>query len=191
MNTTTTASTVALAARRVADAAEAMQPYWKDGSFKDAPATLADEFAEAIMGLTPIRQDFKTMAPDLAQFLFAWAQDYIERRDYPEFFAALQDLRRIREEHGEVGLHTHEHSPLFVKLYRFAPPRYKAGADAILEDALPAATHVDDQGQPVYSVRQVADKFDRTVEQVETDIRGISDVGVTGFLHSGPAHPIQ
>lgn len=191
MNTTTTTSPAVLAARRVADAAEAMQPYWKDGTYKDAPPATENEFAEAIMGVMPIWQKHETVAPDLAQSLLAWAQYYIEHRDYPEFFAAKEELRRIREEHGDEATSSIEHFPLLLKMMRSAPPRFMAVADAVLKEALPTATHVDDQGQPVFSIEQLADKFNRPVEQVEADIQRMSDMGITGFLHSGPAHPIQ
>lgn len=97
--------------------------------------------------------------------LLGWAKVHIERRDYPEFFAMLAEIGRIREEQGEEATAAPEHAELPMKMMHAAPPRYREEVEAILTEAMPAATHVTEEGQPVYSAQQLADKLGVPIEQ--------------------------
>lgn len=192
MNTTNHIET-AQALRRLAEAHEALAPYWGDGTYLDAPIALMNEYAEAILGIPAgFGEKLECLEPGAWGQQVAWARQQLERRDYPEFFALLAEMGRIRDAEGEEALHSDKHSGLFVKLLRCAPPRHKAEAYAILEEGLPQATHVDDQGSPVFSAEQIAQKFGVPVEKVEANIARMQREGLMdGCTYSGPVHQLQ
>ena len=171
---------------------EAMVPYWEDGAFKEAPAALAGEYADALLD-APVSywQEVERLDPGTGSALLAWAQDHTERRDYPEFFAMLAEIGRIRDEQGEDAAAAPEYADLLMKMMHAAPPRYWGEAEAIAADAMPKATHVDDHGQPVYSAKQIADALGVSVEAIEASIQHMEDVGFSEGLHAGPVHPVQ
>lgn len=177
---------------RLMAAHEAMVAYWKDGAFKEAPAALADEYADALLGAPASYWDaVGRLDPSVGPAMIAWAQGHVERRDHPEFFAMLAEIGRIRDEQGEDAAAGPEHAELFMKMMRAAPPRYWGEAEAMAADVLPTATHVDGHGQPVYSAQQIADTLGVPVEAIEAGIQHMEDVGFSDGLHTGPVHPIQ
>lgn len=188
---TTTATSPAQHLRRMADAITALTDYWPE-HINSAPVALKNALADAITSTPPAV---------LAQFdadhteaeitaLLEWAIDYTERRDYPRFFELLEKLRAIGE---QEAVNNPEHSLLFVELHRSAPPRYRQEADAILADALPPTTHVNDEGQAVFSIEQMAQHFDKTPEEVAADVDRLIADGLIdpATLHTGPTHPLQ
>lgn len=186
--TNTTSQSIA----RLLAAHEAIVPYWKDGTIQGAPAAVASEYADALLGApASYWAEVERMDNSVGPAMIAWAQDYIERRDYPEFFAAMAEMNRIHAEEGKGGAATPEHAALFLKMMRNAPPRYWGEAEAVLSDALPTATHVDDQGQPVYSVQQIADKLGTTTEKIEAHIQDMKNTGLMDDYHSGSVYPIH
>lgn len=75
---------------------------------------------------------------------------------------------------------------------RCAPPRHWGEAETILRDSLPTATHVDEDGQPVYSTHQIARRFGVSTKKVKADIQRLQDKGLLdGPLHNGPVHPVH
>lgn len=177
---------------RLKAAFSAVEPYIKDDTLKDAPAALMDEYAEALVGASAnYWAEVERLEPGTGSASLAWAQDRIERRDYPEFFALLAEIGRIRDEQGEEAAAAPEHAELFVKMMHAAPPRYWGEAETILAEALPAATHVTDDGQPVYSAQQVADKLGVPLEDVEARIQRLEDMGLLSAPYTGPVHPVQ
>ena len=177
---------------RLMAADEAITPYWKDGAFIDAPAALAGEYADALLGApASYWQEVERLDPGTGSALLAWAQDHTERRDYPEFFAMLAEIGRIRDEQGEEAAAAPEHAELLMKMMHVAPPRYLVEAETVTADAVPEATHVDDHGQPVYSALQIADTRGVTVEAIEAGIQYMEDVGLSDGLHTGPVHLLQ
>lgn len=177
---------------RLLSAHEALQPHVKHGSYQDAPAALQCEYANAILGVPKSFLDaLERLQPGEGSAMLAWAQSYIERLDYPDFFAALADMERIHAEKGEAAAESPEHLELFIKMMRAAPPRHRSEAEAILSDMLPAATHVDDHGQPVYSIQQVANKLGIAKEEVEANIQQLADRGLINGPYQGSAHPIH
>lgn len=182
----------AQALRRLAVAHEALAPYWRDGIYRDAPDALMNEYAEAILGIpASCWEKLECLEPGSCRQQIDWAQGQLEQRDYPEFFATLAEVGRIRDEQGEEAVAGPKYSELFVKLLRTAPARFKAEADNILADALPTATHVTEDGQPVYSAQQLADKLGVPVEEIEAGIQRMEDMGLSDGLHTCPVHPIQ
>ena len=171
------------------DAMKAMEPY-QNLPMNEWPTELTYDLAESIMAAP--NADFMDNHKEIFGPWQEWARGIIERRDYPEFFALLGDMGRIRAEQGEEALHEPEHADLFIKLMRSAPPSYWEVAEAILSDALPTATHVDENGQPVYSAQQIAEKFGASTKKVEADIQRLQEKGLLdGLLYSGPVHPVQ
>lgn len=171
------------------DAMKAMEPY-QNLPRDEWPTELAYDLAEAIMAAPSA--DFMDSHKEIFGPWQDWAQDILERRDYPEFFALLADMGRIRDEQGEEALHEAEHADLFIQLMRNAPPRYRGEAETILSDALPTATHVDEDGQPVYSAQQIAQKFGMPTQKLEADIQRLQGKGLLeGALYSGPVHPVH
>ena len=165
---------------------EAMVPYWEDGAFKEAPAALAGEYADALLGAPASYWDaVDRLDPSVGPAMIAWAQGHVERRDYPEFFAMLAEIGRVRDDQGEEAAAALEHAELLMKMMHVAPPRYKAEGDAILAEALPTATHVDDHGRPVYSAQQIADTLGVPVEAIEAGIQHMEDVSFSEGLHIG------
>lgn len=177
---------------RLMAAHEAMVPYWKDGSFQEAQAALAGEYADALLGAPASYWNaVDRLDPSVGPAMIAWAQGHVERRDYPEFFAMLAEIGRIRDEQDEDAAAASEHAELFMKMLHAAPPRYWGEAEAITADAMPEATHVDDHGQPVYSAQQIADALGVSAEAIEAGIQHMEEVGFSDGLHTGPVHPIQ
>lgn len=190
--TDTTTYDTAEALRALATAIEAMTPYMVNGTCEDAPEALQSACADVILNAPQSCWDTAdSLEPGISAGLLAWAQNYVERGDYPEFFAALKEIGRIRDEQGEEAAAAPEHAELFMKMMRAAPPRYWGEAETILADALPTATHVDDHGQPVYSAEQLAEKLGVSIEEVEAGIQHMEEVGFSEGLHTGPVHPIQ
>ncbi|MCE1194230.1 MAG: hypothetical protein LWW96_18960 [Acidovorax sp.] len=177
---------------RLKTALSAIEPYLKDGTFAEAPAALADEYADAILDAPATYWvEVERLEPGTGFALLGWAQDRSDRRDYPEFFAMLAELGRIRDEQGEEAAAASGHAELCVKMMSAAPPRYWDEAETILAEALPTATHVTEDGQPVYSAQQLADKLRVTIEDVEAGIQRLEDMGLLDCRHTGPVHPVQ
>lgn len=178
---------------RLKTALSEIEPYLKDGTFAEAPDALADEYADAILEAPATYWvEVERLAPGTGFALLSWAQGHAERRDYPEFFAMLAELERIRGEQGDEAAAAPEHAELFLKMMDAAPPRYWDDAETILAEALPTATHVTEDGQPVYSAQQLAEKLAVPIEEVEEGIQHLEDMGlIMGRKHTGPVYPVQ
>ena len=98
----------------------------------------------------------------------SWSLARLERHDYPEFFALLKKVGDIRRAEGEEALHLPEHAGLFVRMMRVAPPRYRREANAIADEMglIPKVMHVGDEGEPVFSLDQLADHLDVPVDEL-------------------------
>ena len=181
--------TLADTLRCIADAMDTVLPFWQAGN--EAPADLADAFANVIANIPP--EHIKLAAqkhPGLnLGALRKWADMHIERRHHPRFFELLALLR----DKGEAAARDPACNDLFLELYRTAPPKFRAGADAILNDALPQATHVNEAGEPVFSVQEIAEHFDKTPEEVAADIARLMADGLMdgSSLHAGDVFPLQ
>ena len=76
-------------------------------------------------------------------------------------------------------------------MLRFAPKVLREEMDAKAKELglLPQATHVGEDGQPVFSTQQLADTHGVSVEEVE---RFIAQSGIDpDDLYTGPVHPLQ
>ncbi len=118
----------------------------------------------------------------------AWQQDQQDRRDYPDFFAALADLREIIDQHGEIAAHDPEHVGIFIRPFESAPPRYRAEAEKILAPCAPTVTHVNDAGEPVFSLEQIGKTLGEPVEKLQAFVDEHLDAEK---LYRGAVHPIQ
>lgn len=174
------------AMHRVTQALTAAQAY-PEGQH---PPEVLDELADALQAAPESYQQ----DPAMTEWM-QWAdnhqqrrQDAQERRDFPRFFELLD----IIETKGEAAANDPACNDLFVELVHCAPPRYREKVRELLSDALPQATHCDDEGQPVYSVAQLAEHFGKTPEEVTADIERLQAKGLMrGNLYTGPVHPLQ
>jgi hypothetical protein len=118
----------------------------------------------------------------------AWLQDQQDRLDFPAFFEALVDLREIINQHGESATHEPEHAGIFIRLFESAPPRYRTEAEKILAPCIPQATHVNDSGEPVFSLEQLSQTLGEPVEKLRAFVDEHLDAEK---LYHGPARAIQ
>jgi hypothetical protein len=119
----------------------------------------------------------------------AWLQDQQDRADYPDFFEGLKKIGEAVDLHGEEAVHGNpEYAHLFADLMLCAPPRFKAEADRILAPLIPKATHVDDEGRPVFSLAQLSEALGEPIEKLQALVGEHID---PTRLHRGPTHPIQ
>ena len=173
----TTATTTLQALHRVEAALEAAQAY-PEGQH---PPEVLNELANALQAAPESYQQY----PGMAEWM-QWAQSYTERRQHARFFELLKQL-------DSVDLDAPEHTELFMEAMRCAPKQYMDAAMQAAEEFLPQATHVNEQGQPVYSVEQLAQHFGKLVEQVQEDVQRLIDGGHmdASSLHTGPVYPLQ
>ena len=181
--------TLADSLRRIADAMDAVMPFWQ--ADQEAPADMADALADVVASAPPehIEQASQKHPGLNLGALRQWAEMHIERRDHPRFFELLALLRDM----GEAAAHDPACNDLFLELYRTAPPKFRAGADAILNDALPKATHVNEAGEPAFSVEEIAEAFGKTPEEVAADVARLMADGLMdeSSLHAGDVFPLQ
>ena len=184
--TTDTTTTDAQTLRRISNAIDALKPYWHDKD--NVPVALSDELADAVMTAPPEHLSAFDQASPAAevQELVRWAQNHTERRQHARFFELLKELKGMDPD-------TPEFTELFMQAMRCSPERYWDAAMQVTEEFLPQATHVNEQGQPVYSVQEIAQHFGKPVEQVQDDVQRLIDDGHmdASSLHTGPVFPLQ
>lgn len=109
----------------------------------------------------------------------------------PRFWAAGNELKRIAEEEGEDAIHKPEHAHLYAKMLRFAPKDLRAEMEAKADELglIPKATHVKEDGSPVYSKEQLAAAHGVSIEEVD---RFLAQVEIDpDDLYDGPVFPLQ
>lgn len=173
----TKATTPLQALDRVQAALEAAQAY-PEGQH---PPEVLNELADALQAAPESYRQH----PDVKEWM-QWAQNHTERRQHARFFELLKQL-------NSMDADTPEHTALFMQAMRCAPKQYKDAAAEIAADFIPQATHVNEQGQPVYSVQEIAQHFGKTEEEVQDDMQRLIDDGHmdAGSLHTGPVYPLQ
>ena len=106
-----------------------------------------------------------------------------------KFMAAAKALQDFRAQHGDGYRTKPESIPLWQEFLAHAPPdvlqAFSAKAKEL--DLMPEAKFVNDAGEPVFTVEQIAEKFGIPVQQVEQDLR--EKFGVEP--EAGPIHPLQ
>ena len=109
----------------------------------------------------------------------------------PRSLAAGNELERITREEGVDAAHKPEHAHLYTTMLRYAPKEMREMAEAKAHELglIPKATHVDERGQPVYSIEQLAKTHGVSTQEVQ---EFITQAGISpADLYDGPAHPIQ
>lgn len=184
-----TPQTLAETLRHIADAMDTVLPFWQAGN--EAPADLADGFADVVVNVPPehIEQAAQEHPGLNLGALREWAEMHIERRDHPRFFELLALLR----DKGEAAAHDPACNDLFLELHRTAPPKFRAFAKEIMRDALPKASHVNEAGEPAFSVEEIAEAFGKTPEEVAADLARLMADGLMDGddLHTGDVFPLQ
>ena len=115
--------------------------------------------------------------------LISQAQEAERHKNYTE---ASYLMKFIATQQGADVLAQPEHIALVMKMVLNAPPVMAAEFDAIL---LPPVTHVNAQGQPVFSLEQIASQLGATVQELEEYLEGNPEL--QNLLHSGPAFPLH
>lgn len=179
-------ATYAQTLRSLSDAVCAVMPYWLSNT--PAPTTLTDELA-AIITRAPLEHlaEIDRSIPTVeVHKLLAWAHDYNERRKHAQFFELLKQL-------NEIDADSPEHAKLFMQAMLCAPERYIEAAMEVTDDFLPTTTHVNEQGQPVYSIQQIAQHVGKPVEQVQSDVERLIADGLidASARHTGSSHSLQ
>ncbi|MDR3005239.1 MAG: hypothetical protein LBV14_13515 [Acidovorax sp.] len=102
------------------------------------------------------------------------------------FAQARAEIERIAAEHGRRAACRPEYAHLFTQMMLNAPDELADYAlqTAMEMDLLPKASHVDADGNPVYSIQEVAGKLGVSVEQVERDIQALG-------LDAAPAQSVH
>lgn len=129
--------------------------------------------------------------PGQREVLLSWATDHVERHDYPEFFQLLEQIGDISRENDEGVICSPEHAGLFVRMMQVAPARFRAAADAIAEETglmIPKPTHVNDDGQPIFSLTQIASHLGADRDEVHAFV--VAHLDANAACHGG-VHPIQ
>ena len=171
--------------KRILSALEAIDPHWNAVGQADPdnppPVALTDALADALQAAPESYRQY----PGMDEWM-RWAQNHTERRQHARFFELLKQLNSLDED-------APEHTELFMQAMRCAPKQYMDAAMQAAEEFLPQATHVNEQGQPMYSVEQIAQHFGKTVEQVQNDVQRLIDDGHmdASSLHTGPVFPLQ
>ena len=173
----TEATTPLQALDRVQAALEAAQAY-PEGQH---PPEVLNELADALQAAPESYRQY----PGMDEWM-RWAQNHTERRQHAQFFELLKQLNSM-----DAG--TPEHTELFMQAMRCAPKQFMDAAAEIAADFMPQATHVNEQGQPVYSVQEIAQHFGKTEEEVQDDMQRLIEDGRLGAacLHDGPVFPLQ
>ena len=115
--------------------------------------------------------------------LISQAQQAERHKSYTE---ASYLMKFIAATQGKEVLALPEHTALILKMVLNAPPAMAVEFDAIL---LPPVTHVNAQGQPVFSLEQIAKQLGTTVQELEEHLEGRPEF--KGMLQSGPAFPLH
>jgi hypothetical protein len=109
----------------------------------------------------------------------------------PRFWEAGYELQRIAAEEGKDAIHKPQHAHLYAKLFKYAPEPLKSEMRAMAEqmNLVPKATHVTEDGRPVFSAEQLAETHGVSVEEVKLFI---DDAGIDPEdIYTGPVHPLQ
>lgn len=121
----------------------------------------------------------------------AMPAEVVAGRVDPRFWEAGNELQRIAERDGKDAMHRPEHAHLLVEMMRYAPEPLKSEMRAKIDELglIPKATHVDDNGQAVYSAEQLAETHGVTVDEIHATIEraGI----LPEDLHTGAVYPLQ
>lgn len=110
---------------------------------------------------------------------------------HPRFVEAAKELKRIAETHGEAAMYAREHAHLFRQMVEYAPPELQDIMTAKAKEMglIPPTEHVDAQGNPVYSVEQIAAHFGLPVDEVQRDLEAFAPDGAC--FYAGPVHRVQ
>lgn len=161
----------------------------------DDPSTWAPQFIEAAAEahfLTEAHGEAALCKPEHMHLLVAMeahaptpklkaiASDLLRTSRYAQ---ASQEMERIAAEHGREALCEPEHAHLLGQLMLNAPRELldSMSQKAREMDLLPTASHVDEDGNPVYTSLEVAEKFGLSVEQVESDMEALGLSVVQGL----------
>lgn len=138
-------------------------PQWK----RIVPLMIAGHDAAAIATITGIRPGrVRRALKDIAEFGVTGLHHVVENfQRYRRFYELSAQLENS-------GLHgTLEGVPLMAEIIFCAPPEVKAIFNKIADDSglFPAHTHCDQDGQPLFSVGEVASHFGLDEAEVKAD----------------------
>jgi hypothetical protein len=108
----------------------------------------------------------------------------------PRFVEAGEALSRIRLREGEAGRRSPERSALIVQLWAHAPEWFveEMAREAQSMGLLPKTTHVDADGNAVFSMEQLAEVHGVPLDELRQLAHDRLDPGA---LYRGPVYPLQ
>lgn len=101
-------------------------------------------------------------------------QEKARNKHHPKFDQAMARIAALHDLHGsEAAEALPEARALWDQAFEFAPPEFRKAAHdmAVKLDLLPETRYVNDDGEPVYSVEQIAEKLGIPVKQAQEDLR--------------------
>lgn len=115
--------------------------------------------------------------------------EYLDQLRHVKFMAAGHALQAFRSQHGPGYRKSPESIPLFEEMLKHAPPEVheKFLAKAKELDLIPEAKFVNEAGEAVLSVEQIAEKLGMPVAEVEKQLRE----RFADKVETGPVHPLQ
>lgn len=135
-----------------------------------------------------IREMVKYAPPELQ----GYAQDLLRQLNFCE---ASREMHRIADERGQEALGLPEHAQLVRKMTLNAPPILMDAfaAEARAMGLVPPTTHVDANGQPVYSLEQIANQLGATTQEMEEYLAEYlkEHPEQEDLMQPGPVFPLQ
>ena len=100
-------------------------------------------------------------------------------------------MQEVEAQYGHEALRAEEHFPIFVEMMTLMPESFldEAAKKAQEMGLMPDATHADENGRPVYSLKQVSEKLGVPVQELESCLRHMPDAAA--LVQSGPTFPLQ
>ncbi len=164
---------------------------FRRGTFGQVPVTLEahglddwltlEECVECLQSITSLSHAERDA-------LISQAQEAERHKNYTE---ASYLMKFIAAQQGKEMLALPEYTALWDKMVLNAPPEL---IEAFAQEAqamglMPPVTHVDAQGQPVFSLEQIAKQLGTTVQELEEHLEGRPEF--KGMLQSGQAFPLH
>ena len=133
-------------------------------------------------------QSITTLDPAERDALISQAQEAERHKNYSE---ASYLMKFIAAQHGNDALAQPKYVALLDKMMLNAPPELMEvfAQEAQTMGLMPPVTHVDAQGQPVFSLEQIANQLGTTVQELEEHMEERPEL--KGMLQSGPAFPLH
>lgn len=164
---------------------------FRQGTIGSAAATLEAHGMDDWLTLEECVERLQSISGLPAAELEALISQAQEAERHKKYTEASYLMKFIAAQRGKEVLALPEHAALWDKMVLNAPPEL---IEAFAQEAqaiglIPQATHVNAQGQPVFSLEQIAKQLGTTVRELEEQLQERPEL--REHLHSGPAFPLH